>query len=355
MSLSVGIVGLPNVGKSTLFQALTKKQVDTSNYPFATIDPNVGVVAVPDERLGQLSVFSKSARTIPATVEFTDIAGLVKGASQGEGLGNKFLQHIREVDAIVHVVRAFTDTNVIHVAGKIDPTSDQTTILYELAMADLDIIARALVTAAGKSKTGDTEALKQTVLLEKIKTTLDTGRPASSVAVSDDESAFLKPLSLLTMKPMLMVMNVDEGQIGSRASGVGSEAPALQLSAKLDAELAGLPADEAAAMLKAYGLSESGLDRLIKASYELLGLLTYFTTGPDESRAWTIRRGWLAPQAAGVIHTDFEEKFIRAEVINWKILLDAGSWNGAKEKGLVRLEGKEYEFQDGDVAVFHHS
>lgn len=366
MALSVGIVGLPNVGKSTLFQALTKKQVDTSNYPFATIDPNVGVVAVPDERLEKLSVFSDSAKTVPTTIEFTDIAGLVKGASQGEGLGNKFLQHIREVDAIVHVVRAFSDTNVIHVAGKVDPASDQTTILYELAMADLDIIARALVTAAGKSKTGDKEALKQAALLEKIKAALDVGRPAASVPVSDDERACLKPLNLLTMKPMLTILNVDEGKgalgegghgsLEARSSPPSPHTPIpLHLSAKLEAELAGLPTEEATAMLKEYGLPESGLDRLIKASYAVLGLLTFFTTGPDESRAWTIRRGWLAPQAAGVIHTDFQEKFIRAEVVNWETLLAAGSWTGAKEKGLLRLEGKDYEFQDGDVAVFHHS
>lgn len=358
MSLSVGIVGLPNVGKSTLFQALTKKQVDTSNYPFATIDPNVGVVAVPDERLEKLAVMSKSKKVVPTTVEFTDIAGLVKGASQGEGLGNKFLQHIRQVDAIVHVVRAFTDTNVIHVAGKIDPASDRTTILYELAMADLEQLTKAIDTTQGRAHAGDKEAAKFLVLLEKVKAKLDAGEPAASADLSDDDRALLKPLNLLTMKPMLTVLNVDEGskknEVRSKEQEDGSKGE-LPICAKLEKELAELSPDEAKAFLADLGWQESGLDRLIKASYELLGLITFLTTGEKESRAWTIRRGTKAPQAAGAIHSDFEKGFIRAEVINWHRLLDVGSWVSAREKGWIRLEGKEYVFQDGDVTEFHSS
>ncbi len=349
MSLSVGIVGLPNVGKSTLFQALTKKQVDTSNYPFATIDPNVGVVAVPDERLEKLAAMSKSKKVVPTTVEFTDIAGLVKGASQGEGLGNKFLQHIRQVDAIVHVVRAFTDPNVIHVAGKIDPASDQTTILYELAMADLEQLTKAIDTAQGKTRTGDKDAAKTLRILEKVKEKLDAGEPASSAELSDDDQALLKPLNLLTMKPMLTVLNVDERSKEQEVRSKGE----LPICAKLEKELTELSPDEARAFLADLGWQESGLDRLIKASYALLGLITFLTTGEKESRAWTIRRGTKAPQAAGAIHSDFEKGFIRAEVINWQKLLEVGSWVAARDQGLIRLEGKEYIFQDGDVTEFH--
>ncbi len=346
MALSIGIVGLPNVGKSTLFQALTKKQVDTSNYPFATIDPNVGVVAVPDERLELLTAFSHSAKTVPTTIEFTDIAGLVKGASQGEGLGNKFLQHIRNVDAICHVVRAFHDPNVVHVAGAVDPASDQQTILYELAMADLEQIGRAIENTAGKARTGDKGAAKFLGALERIKAALDHGDPARKVALDEEEQALLRPFNLLTMKPVLTVLNVDESDT-AEVPGV------LKLSVRMEMELASLPPDEAQQYLKDLGWNASGLDQLIRASYDLLDLITYLTTGEDETRAWTIKRGTKAPQAAGVIHTDFEQGFIRAEVINWQTLLDCGSWNAAKDKGLVRMEGKEYTFQDGDIAVFH--
>ncbi len=346
MALRVGIVGLPNVGKSTLFQAITKKQVDTSNYPFATIDPNVGVVAVPDERLNKLAAMSRSKKIVPTTVEFTDIAGLVKGASQGEGLGNKFLQHIREVDAIVHVVRGFSDTNVIHVAGKINPASDRTTILYELAMADLEQVTRALDAAQGKARSGDKEAIKAAAILEQVKTKLDAGEPASGAVVSENDQELLKPLNLLTMKPMLTVLNVDE-------EDVRNDPNALRISVKIESELAGLAPEDAKAFMADLGWTNSGLDRLIHASYVLLGLITFLTTGEKESRAWTIHRGTKAPQAAGAIHSDFEKGFIRAEVINWQTLLSEGSWTASREKGLIRMEGKEYIFQDGDVTEFH--
>ncbi len=346
MSFSIGIVGLPNVGKSTLFQALTNKQVDTSNYPFATIDPNVGVVAVPDERLDALTNFSKSEKTIPTTIEFTDIAGLVKGASQGEGLGNKFLANIRNVDAICHVVRAFTDTNVTHVHGNIDPKNDEETILYELAMSDLEQVTRVLENARGKARTGDKDAAKLVALLERVSEALNKGLPARSLAYSDEELIAMKQYNLLTMKPILTVLNVDEQDNEQR----GTE---LKISMKLESELVGMEPAEAKAFLSELGWNESGLDHLIRASYELLGLITYLTTGTDETRAWTIPKGTKAPQAASVIHTDFEKGFIRAEIINWKTLLDAGSEANAKAKGLMRMEGKEYVMQDGDVAHFH--
>ncbi|MDD5342768.1 MAG: redox-regulated ATPase YchF [Patescibacteria group bacterium] len=346
MSFSIGIVGLPNVGKSTLFQALTKKKVDTSNYPFATIDPNVGIVAVPDERLEQLARLSHSAKIVPTTIEFYDIAGLVKGASKGEGLGNKFLSHIREVDAICHVVRAFSDPNVVHIAGKVDPSSDQRTILYELAMADLEQVSRSLEASSGKARSGDKEAAKLVGVLEKIKSALDRGEPALTIPFTDEERKLLKSFNLLTLKPVLTVLNVDEKDNKQTDNQ-------LKISVKLESELAGFSPDEARAYLKELGWTESGLDRLIRASYDQLGLITYLTTGPDETRAWTIPKGTKAPQAAGAIHTDFEKGFIRAEVINWKDLIDAGSEANAKAKGLMRMEGKEYVFQDGDVAVFH--
>lgn len=348
MSFSIGIVGLPNVGKSTLFQALTKKQVDTSNYPFATIDPNVGVVAVPDPRLDALTKLSASAKTIPTTIEFVDIAGLVQGASKGEGLGNKFLSNIREVDAICHVVRAFEDANIIHVSGKIDPGSDEQTILYELAMADLEQVSRAQENAQGKARTGDKAAAKVVDLMNRLKTMLDQGNPARTVELTDEERMMLKSYNLLTMKPMLTVYNVTEKSNAAAAGGI-------TMNVKMEAELAEFSQEEAKGMLAELGWQESGLDRLIRASYELLQLITYLTTGPDETRAWTIKRGTKAPQAAGVIHTDFEKGFIRAEVVNWKDLVESGSEANAKAKGLIRMEGKEYVFQDGDVAVFHFS
>jgi small GTP-binding protein len=350
-NIRVGIVGLPNVGKSTLFQALTKKQVDTSNYPFATIDPNVGVVPVPDERLEALAKVSVSEKIIPATVEFVDIAGLVKDAHKGEGLGNKFLANIREVDAIVHVVRTFTDSNVHHVSGKVDPASDQETIATELALSDLAAVSKRRETLERQKKSGLTKELThQLELLQQLEAALGEGKAARTVTVSDDDRPFVRDLNLLTAKPMLVAANVDEAQAAAPPP-FGD----IALSAKVEADVGELAPDEAAAYLKELGLTSSGLERLIRTSYDLLGLITYFTSGPMETRAWTIHRGTLAPQAAGVIHTDFEKGFIRAEIIGWKDLVAAGSEAKAKEQGLLRLEGKEYVMADGDVAHFRFS
>ncbi|MDP3964472.1 MAG: redox-regulated ATPase YchF [bacterium] len=346
MSFSLGIVGLPNVGKSTLFRALTKKQVDTSNYPFATIDPNVGVVPVPDKRLELLASLSQSAEIVPTAIEFVDIAGLVKGAAQGEGLGNKFLANIREVDAICHVVRAFADPNVIHVDGRVDPKSDQETILYELAMADLEIISKQCDGAEGKARSGDKEAVKHLEVFQKIRRVLDQGNPANTIELTEEERLLLRPFNLLTLKPIMTVMNVDETDVEAANS-------AVKISVKTEAELVDFSPEEAKAYLGELGWQESGLDRLIRASYALLDLVTMITTGPKETRAWTVRRDTKAPQAAAVIHSDFEKGFIRAEVINWQVLLDAGSEAQAKAKGLMRMEGKDYVVQDGDVVHFH--
>ncbi len=332
MALSIGIVGLPNVGKSTLFNALTKKSVPAENYPFCTIDPSVGVVAVPDERLQKLSDFSKSAKTIPAAVEFVDIAGLVKGAAQGEGLGNQFLSHIREVDAIAHVVRTFQDGSVIHVDNKVDPAHDADVINLELALADGQTVTKRLQNLGREVKRGDKAALAEEVVLKKLNEALEAGRPARSVSLSKDEQAIAKQLNLLTAKPMLYVLNTSE------ASENVSVAPA-QLG-------------EVSLLVKVDPVFGTGFDELIKKSYELLGLITYFTTGADETRAWTIKEGWTAPEAGTAIHTDFKTKFIRAEVINWQELLSAGSYGAAREKGLLRVEGKEYVVKDGDVIEF---
>ncbi len=345
MSFSIGIVGLPNVGKSTLFKALTKKQVDASNYPFCTIDPNVGVVAVPDERLKALSKMSKSEKTLGTTIDFVDIAGLVKNAHKGEGLGNQFLANIREVDAIVQVLRHFSDTNVVHVEGRVDPESDKETINLELIFADLATVDKRLDRNKKELHGNKKEAQELQPILEKLKTGLETGQLASAIITDPKEKALIKELSLLTLKPMIYVLNVDEDK-------VDQETDYLTVSAKIEAELAELPDDEAKAMLKELQLESSGLDKLIKKSYDTLGLITFLTTGPKESRAWTISKGATAPQAAGEIHTDFEKKFVKAEIINWKDLLDAGSEVAAKEKGLIRLEGKEYIMQDGDTAHF---
>lgn len=351
--MKVGIVGLPNVGKSTLFAALTRKQVDCANYPFCTIEPNVGVVAVPDERLEALSRVSQSEKTIPAVVEFVDIAGLVRGASKGEGLGNQFLANIREVDAIIEVVRCFENADVVHVAGKIDPTSDIEVINLELIYADLATVDKRLEGVRGQLKAGEKrELVIARGILERVKTALDSGKLASTVAADDEEEKVLRDLHLLTRKPILYVLNVDEGQLAS-----GFKLPTipaaeqLPISVKIEAELTELPPEEAREYLKTIGIAETGLDRLIRASYELLGLITYFTSGPKETRAWTIRAGTKAPQAAGVIHTDFEAGFIRAEVIHWKDFVDHGE-AGARERGLLRTEGKEYVMRDGDVCHF---
>jgi GTP-binding protein YchF len=345
MSFSIGIVGLPNVGKSTLFKALTKKQVDASNYPFCTIDPNVGVVAVPDERLEQLAKVSASKKIVPTTIEFVDIAGLVKGAHEGAGLGNKFLANIRETDAIIQVLRNFSDKNVVHVDGRVDAESDKETINLELIFADMQTLEKRVVSNEKSARGNDKDAIALRPILEKLKKGLEQGQLARAI-LNEEEIPLIKDLSLLTAKPMLYVMNVDEGDAAK------DHGDYVAISAKIEAELSELPAEEAQVYLSDLGLEMSGLDKLIKKSYELLGLITFFTAGEMESKAWTIKKGFKAPHAAGVIHTDFEKGFIRAEVINWKDLVDAGGEATAKEKGLVRLEGREYVMIDGDTCHF---
>ncbi len=348
MSFSIGIVGLPNVGKSTLFRALTKKQVPAENFPFCTIDPNVGVVGVPDERLQKLAAISKSEKIIPTTIEFVDIAGLVKGSHKGEGLGNKFLSHIREVDAIAHVVRDFRAGNVIHVENRVDPESDEAIIMLELAMADLATIERRLKDAASAAKRGDKEAIRALSALEKVKAELDAGKPARGADLSHNEQDAIRELQLITAKPMLRVLNVDESEAGREPR----QANEIIISAKIESELAELSQEDAKSMMLDLGLTASGLDRLIAASYRLLNLITFFTSGPKETRAWTVENGSTAPQAAGKIHTDFEKGFIRAEVISCQDFIGCNGEAGAKEKGKMNLEGKEYIVKDGDVCHF---
>ncbi|MFH1668196.1 MAG: redox-regulated ATPase YchF [Candidatus Komeilibacteria bacterium] len=352
MSLQIGIVGLPNVGKSTLFQALTKKQVAAENYPFCTIDPNVGVVEVPDPRLETLAKLSNSAKMLPTTIEFVDIAGLVAGASKGEGLGNKFLSHIRDVDAIVEVVRHFEDNNITHVAGKIEPESDKATIDTELALADLETVEKRLKKLESEAKGNRELKLLQTIAaLKKIHIVLAEGKPARIVDLDDDEKLLIKGMSLLTRKPLLYVNNIDEHEIGN----IPETDQSLSICAKLESDLVSLSTAEVKEYLESVGIKETGLDKLIVASYKLLDLLTFFTSGPIESRAWTVKRGAKAPQAAGVIHTDFEKGFIRSETISYADFVACGGEQGAKDKGLMRLEGKEYEMQDGDVCHFRFS
>jgi GTP-binding protein YchF len=354
MSLSVGIVGLPNVGKSTLFNALTKsKQAEAQNYPFCTIDPNVGVVEVPDTRLQKLAEVSKSQKTIPTVIEFVDIAGLVKGASEGEGLGNKFLSHIREVDAIVQVVRSFSDSNVIHVNNKVNPQEDASVINLELALADLQTVTKKLDTVKRNAKgAGAKDFQKQLELFTRVEAQLQAGKPARDLEYNEDETLWTKELQLLTMKPMLYVVNVDEG---GKAAQIDEKTPQIEISAKLEAELADLSEEEAKSYLKELGLNEAGLDRLITASYKLLDLITFFTSGEPETRAWTVKRGAKASEAAGVIHTDFIKGFVKADVVNWEDFVIAGGWSKIKETGKMRLEGKDYIVKDGDTCYFHIS
>jgi hypothetical protein len=360
MTLKCGIVGLPNVGKSTLFNALTKAGIAAENYPFCTIEPNVGIVEVPDARLAQLAAIARPQKVIPAIVEFVDIAGLVAGASKGEGLGNQFLANIRETDAIAHVVRCFDDPNVVHVAGKIDPVSDIETINTELALADLAAVEKQLAKYSKVAKAGgDKEAQRLVAVLDKVQAALDQGRPARSVDLYPEEQDVLRPLFLLTMKPTMYVCNVDENGFENnpllarvRELAAKEGAPVVAICAALESQIVDMSDEDKQVFLADMGLEEPGLNRLIRAAYELLGLQTYFTAGPKEVRAWTIHRGDTAPEAAGVIHTDFEKGFIRAEVISYADYVALKGEQGAKEAGKMRLEGKDYVVQDGDVVHF---
>lgn len=360
-NLQVGIVGLPNVGKSTLFNAITKAGAEAANYPFCTIEPNIGVVGVPDKRLTVLAQMYSSRKITPTAIRFVDIAGLVRGASAGEGLGNKFLAHIREVDAIAQVVRCFADGNVAHVAGSIDPLRDIEIINAELCIADIESVERRMERLRRQTKSGDKSAAAEKETLEKIKNALGKGEPVRLLALSLEEKALLKEINLLTLKPVMYIANIHEKdaqgggnplaeRVSEYARGEGAEA--APLSARLEEEIAELNEDEAAEFLRGLGIETSGLERVIGAAYKLLDLISFLTAGETEARAWTIRRGTKAPQAASVIHSDIERGFIRAEIVSYDSLVDSGSYAAAREKGLVRLEGKEYVMRDGDVTNF---
>ncbi len=359
-NLEVGIVGLPNVGKSTLFNAITKAGAEAANYPFCTIEPNVGVVAVPDNRLDVLTKLYNSKKTTPASVRFVDIAGLVKGASKGEGLGNKFLEHIRQVDAIAHVVRCFDDENITHVDDTIDPLRDIDTIQTELCLADLDVVEKRLAKVAKLLKSGSKDAKIESAILERIRNSLDNAKPARTLDLTEDELTAIRDANLLTLKPTLYIANVAEDDLTAdnahvkkvRELAAREGAQVVVICAKVEEEIAELDADEAKEFLADLGLDASGLDRLIHAAFDLLGLMTFLTAGPDECRAWTIAKGTPAVKAAGKIHSDIERGFIRAEIVNYDDLIALGSMTVARDKGLVRLEGKDYIMQDGDVTYF---
>lgn len=362
-NLEVGIVGLPNVGKSTLFNAITKAGAEAANYPFCTIEPNIGIVEVPDNRLDRLTVMFKPKKTTPTAMRFVDIAGLVKGASTGEGLGNKFLAHIREVDAVAQVVRCFTDENVTHVEGALDPLRDIDIINTELCLADLETVEKRLERVSKMLKTGDKKKAQAEVdILTKIRAGLQQAEPVRRIGLTDEESLIVKEMNLLTLKPAVFVANLGEDELAVPESNpyylkikeyaAQEAAEVIAVSAKVEAEIAELDEEEAKLFLEELGMNESGLDKLIRVSYSLLGLMNFFTAGEPEVRAWTIRKGTKAPQAAGKIHSDIERGFIRAEIVSFDDLMACGSNQGAKEKGLVRLEGKDYIMQDGDVTYF---